>query len=398
MPTDHPLVSVITPVYRSEDILARAVGSLLAQDYRNWEAILVDDGSPESSWRVVQAYSWIDPRIRPLRQVHGGACTARNTGIAESAGKYVLFLDADDWMETDALSSMVEACEENGWLAAHGGLRYVTPEGYPTQWNGGYFGEGELFDAIAGSNVLSVPSAALVRRSVFEEIGTFDPTLVHCGDWDLWARLARLDGPIGSVGKNVTNYRMRPGSLSRSPRTLLRDAITTLGRIHAPDPRVRRPRPWCADGADRSQLQPRVCYFAVYAAGLAVCGGGYETAELVLDAVHEWCELSPRRAGEFLFYAMCFAHCCGPEGVSQFWPNVVEPLHRLLAELERRTDSPGAAGEMLQAMDACCEVSLESLPLPLPDPPDAAAAEEPFPAAYDTLAHFALQSLARKGA
>src|SRR5689334_11270270 len=58
-----PRVSVIIPVFRSEQVLARALGSLLAQDEKQWEAVVVDDGSPESSWRVTQAYAWIDPRI-----------------------------------------------------------------------------------------------------------------------------------------------------------------------------------------------------------------------------------------------------------------------------------------------------------------------------------------------
>src|ERR1700677_1527065 len=107
----QPLISVITPVYRSEEILARAVGSLLAQDFRDWEAVIVDDGSPDTSWRVVQAYSWIDPRIRTIRQGHSGACITRNHGIDEARGEYLLFLDADDWMESDALSALYGACD-----------------------------------------------------------------------------------------------------------------------------------------------------------------------------------------------------------------------------------------------------------------------------------------------
>jgi len=397
MDMQQPLISVITPVYRSEEILARAVGSLLAQDFRDWEAVIVDDGSPDSSWRVVQAYSWIDPRIRTIRQVHAGACIARNTGIAEARGDYLLFLDADDWMESDALSALHGACEKNGWIAAHGLLRYVTPEGHPTSWEGGYRDDADLFDAISRSNVISVPSAALLRRSVLNEIGTFDPSLVHCGDWDLWGRLARLDGAIGRIDQIVTNYRMRPGSLSRSPRTLLRDAITTLRRIHAPDSRVLRPRARHAQGADIAELASRICYFAVYAAGLAVSGGRYEPAEAVLDLVPRWTELNPQRAAEFVFYAVCFAHCCGPAGVSQFWPDIVEPLHHLLAEMERRSRTPGLAGQMIEAIDNCGEEQLSSLPGRTPDPSTIAPpGVEIFSAAYENFAHNALRSLAQQ--
>ncbi|HSU69398.1 MAG TPA: glycosyltransferase [Tepidisphaeraceae bacterium] len=397
MADETPLVSVVTPVYKSEDILARAVGGLLAQDLREWEALFIDDGSPESCWRVVQAYSWIDPRIRTRRQAHAGACVARNRGIAESRGKYLVFLDADDWMEPDALRTMAAACETNGWAAAYGRLRYVTPEGNPTQWQGGFTQGVDLFEAISGSNVLSVPSSVIVRRDVFDQIGAFDPTLVHCGDWDLWARLARLDAPIGFVDQIITNYRMRPGSLSRSPRTLLRDAITTLRRIHLPDTRVSRPRPECAEGADRNRLLSRICHFTVYAAALAICNGGMKAAEPVLDVVNEWAGLSAQRAGEFVFYALCFAHCCGPEGVAGFWTDVVEPLHQLLPELERRTATPGLAGQMFDAMETCCDISLASLPLPLPSPEPLApkrVARNVMLSSGDTLAHSALRLLA----
>ena len=401
METAYPIVSIITPVYRSEDIVARAVGSLLAQDRRDWEAILVDDGSPEHSWRVVQAYGWIDPRVRAIRQVHAGACMARNTGVAEARGEYLLFLDADDWLEPDALTRLVTACESNGWAAAHGPLRYVTPEGYLTAWEGGFFGMGELFEAICCSNALSVPSSVLLRRSIFAEIGEFDPTLVHCGDWDLWARLARLDSSIGRVEGTITNYRMRPGSLSRSPRTLLRDAMTVLGRTHAPDARVLRPRPQFARGADADQLSSRICHFACYSAGLAICGRDrFEAAKVVLDLVPRWTPLSPRRAAEFVFYAMCFAHCCGPEGVADFWPNVVDPLHLLLDELERRSGTPRLAERMLAEMNAFSPIDVATLPLPLPEPlePVARRVPDPLPPECNTLPHTLLSSLAGYGA
>ena len=397
MTNDRPTISVIIPVYRSEEILARAIGSLLGQDLREWEALLVDDGSPENSWRIVQAYAWIDPRIRPMRQLHGGACAARNTGIAQSRGEYLLFLDADDWLEPNALSTFVNACEKENWAAAHGALQYVTPEGYPTRWAGGFAGNIDLFDAIACSNVLSVPSSTVLRRSVLEQIGLFDSSLAHCGDWDLWARLARHDSAIGHIDQTVTSYRMRPGSLSRSPRTLLRDAITTLKRIHAADARVRNPRSKFARGADKSMLGSRISHFAVYAAGLALSDGGYEAAGAVLDMIPDWTVLSPDHAAEFLFYSLCFANCCGPESASSFWPKVHEGVQRLLVELERRTQCRGLAGEMSNALDSCGEDRLSMVPLPLPELElPAGETDHPFKQAYDTLAHEMLRSLARQ--
>jgi hypothetical protein len=175
----------------------------------------------------------------------------------------------------------------------------------------------------------------------------------------------------------------------------LRDAITTLRRIHAPDARVLRPKARYANGADPAELASRICYFAIYAAGLAVSGGRYEPAEAVLELVPRWTELDPDRAAEFVFYAVCFAHCCGPQGISRFWPDIVEPLHHLLAEIERRSRTRGLAGKMIETMDNYSEERLSTLPHRAAEPEKTTPPSvEIFSAAYETLAHNALRSLA----
>jgi glycosyltransferase involved in cell wall biosynthesis len=338
-----PVVSVIIPAYRSEQVLARALGSLLAQGFRDWEAVIVEDGGPEASWEIIRAYSWLDPRIRAIRQPHGGVCAARNTGIADARGQYLLFLDADDWLEPDVLAVMVQACERDRWAAAHGRLRYVTSDGAPTSWTGGCPQDESLFEALSSSNVLSVPSCVLLRRKLVNEIGGFDAGLVHCGDWDFWARLARHADSVGGIGELVTNYRMSAGSLSRKPMTLLRDADTVLRRIHAPDPRVKRQTPRLARGAEPMHLNSRIANFSVYAAGLAAASGRYASVSDILDTVPHWPSLSPRRTAEFIFSALCFAHCRGPEDFQIFWPGCRHSVGKLLTDLEQRNGTPDLA-------------------------------------------------------
>ena len=393
-----PLISAVIPVFRSEDILARAIGSLLAQDVRDWEAIIVDDGSPESSWRIIQAYAWIDPRILVIRRNHEGVCATRNAGVAEAQGEYLLFLDADDWLELDAMSRLASSCESERCVAVHGRFRYTLPDGSPTEWTGGHSLATPPFEALSRSNVLSVPSSVLVRKSVLNEIGSFDQSLAHCGDWDLWGRLARHDGAIGHVDQIVTQYRMRPGSLSRSPRTLLRDAITVLRRIHLPDPRVRRPGARFAAGAGAEQLGRNIAHFAVYAAGLAVASGQPALVDAVLDLVPRWTALSPTAVGEFVFYALCFAHCRGPERAAEFWPGVASAVKHLLLELERCSHTVGLADEATQAIDCCGGGALSELA----SAPESVAGVD-FPSmtglahGHDTLSHDMLRVLAQRG-
>ena len=393
-----PLISAVIPVFRSEDILARAIGSLLAQDVREWEAIIVDDGSPESSWRIIQAYAWIDPRVRVIRRNHEGVCATRNAGIAEAQGEYLLFLDADDWLEPDAMSRLASSCEAGGCVAAHGRFRYTLPDGSPTEWTGGHSAAAPLFEALSRSNVLSVPSSVLVCKSALSEIGGFDPGLAHCGDWDLWGRLARHDGAIAHVDQIVSQYRMRPGSLSRSPRTLLRDAITVLRRIHLPDERVRRPDARFAAGAGAEQLSSNIAHFAVYAAGLAVASGQPGLVDAVLELVPRWTPLSPTTVGEFVFYSLCFAHCRGPERAAEFWPGIASAVRHLLLELEECSHTTALADEAAIVIDSCGGGALSDLA----SASEAAAGIDfptitGLPRGHDTLSHDMLRVLAQRG-
>lgn len=391
-----PRVSVVIPVFKSEQVLARALGSLLAQDEKRWEAVVVDDGSPESSWRVTQAYAWIDPRIRTVRQAHGGVCAARNTGVGHARGEYLLFLDSDDWLEPRALAHLIWASDQNGWRVTYGNFRYATPDGAATEWSGGHDSRLPLFEALCGSNVLSVPASVMIRKSVLDEVGGFDTSLAHCGDWDLWGRAARQGQAIGHVPHCVAGYRMSPGSLSRNPRTLLRDAIVVLRRLHGNDPRVRPCGGADEGGADRELLAGRIAHFAVHAAGLAAAVANDAGADAVLDLVPRWTPLSARRAGDFLFYAICFANCCGPESLPTFWPAAQEGVRHLLASLERRTGQAEFADEVLGVIDLLSDNRISALGAPATENRRGSA---PFPAPRtDTVAYETLRLLASRGA
>lgn len=106
------LVSVIMPVYKVEEYLPRAVESVLHQTLKDMELILVDDGSPDRSGAICDAFAQKDSRVRVLHQKNMGAPAARNAAIEISRGKYRFFCDADDWMEEDMLEKMVALAEE----------------------------------------------------------------------------------------------------------------------------------------------------------------------------------------------------------------------------------------------------------------------------------------------
>ena len=108
------VVSVIIPVYNVENYLKECLDSVLAQTYTSFEVIMVDDGSTDSSGTICDEYEKKDKRFHAVHRENGGLSAARNTGLEEAKGKYVYFLDSDDWILKEALDSLVNRAEETG--------------------------------------------------------------------------------------------------------------------------------------------------------------------------------------------------------------------------------------------------------------------------------------------
>ena len=107
------LVSVIVPVYNMELYLDRSIQSILDQSYRNFEVLLVDDGSTDNSGIICDNYAASDSRVRVIHKDNGGVSSARNVGIKEMRGDFFLFLDADDLLERHALHICVDEASLN---------------------------------------------------------------------------------------------------------------------------------------------------------------------------------------------------------------------------------------------------------------------------------------------
>ena len=106
-------VSVIMPVYKVEEYVGRAIESILAQTFADWELWAVDDGSPDRSGRICDRYAGTDGRIHVIHKENGGAPSARNEAMKHAGGKYYYFMDADDWAEPEMLADMVALAEAN---------------------------------------------------------------------------------------------------------------------------------------------------------------------------------------------------------------------------------------------------------------------------------------------
>lgn len=109
----QPLITVIVPCYNVEIFLPKCVESIIGQSYKNLEIILVDDGSPDKCGQICDDYASMDSRIRVIHKKNGGLSEARNVGIDNANGDYLIFVDSDDWLHANALEKMLNSSVEN---------------------------------------------------------------------------------------------------------------------------------------------------------------------------------------------------------------------------------------------------------------------------------------------
>ena len=105
-------ISVIVPVYNSENYIIRCIDSIISQSYKNWELILIDDGSTDSSYQLIINKSLEDERIKVIHQENSGPGIARNTGIDAATGDYIVFVDSDDFIDTNYLRKLAKRNED----------------------------------------------------------------------------------------------------------------------------------------------------------------------------------------------------------------------------------------------------------------------------------------------
>ena len=113
-------ISIIVPVYNAEKFIANCIESVLHQDYDKWELILISDGSTDESYNICEEYAKKDTRIKAINKINEGVSATRNSGIALSTGKYITFVDADDFIAENYLSLMLEKKNDDIGLVAYG--------------------------------------------------------------------------------------------------------------------------------------------------------------------------------------------------------------------------------------------------------------------------------------
>jgi hypothetical protein len=218
-------VTVVIPCFRQAHFLGEAIESVLAQTHPRIELIVVDDGSPDDVEAVAGRY----PGVGYLRQENGGLAAARNAGLAEGSGEFVLFLDADDRLLPEAVATglrELRAAPEAEMAA--GTWRLIGEEGEPIPAAAPEV-PAEAYPALLESCFISTPAAVLYRRRLFERIGGFDPSVSASADYDVYLKTAARF-PVRLHGEVVAEYRRHGANMTRDPALIMSAEIAVLER------------------------------------------------------------------------------------------------------------------------------------------------------------------------
>jgi len=232
----RPAVSVIIPAYNAAGFISETLQSVFAQTYRDFEIIVVNDGSPDTAALEAVLRPFAD-RLVYLPQENRGVSAARNTGIRAARGRYVAFLDSDDLWEPEFLAAQM------GMLERDPSLDLVYADGLifgDTRESGRTFMElfpsqGEVsFESLLLRRCTPLTSTVVVRREAVLEVGAFDESIRTSEDHDLWLRLAVAGKHLSYQRQVLTRYRRRQGSMTADPVWLaqnnLQVLVKTLGR------------------------------------------------------------------------------------------------------------------------------------------------------------------------
>jgi glycosyltransferase involved in cell wall biosynthesis len=221
-----PKVSVVIPTYNRGNEITETIESVLAQTYKDFEIIVVNDGSTDNSAEVLTALQNAG-KIRYVSQENAGPSKARNRGLAEVKGEYVAFLDDDDLWPPDKLQWQVEAMEFEPKLVAVYGkfeimgkehIRWIDYDNAPG---------GMIREEFCKGNYVGSPGVAMIRTASVKSISGFDVALAGAADWDLWIRLSDL-GPSRFVNRVALRYRLHGNNMSSHQWPMYKDSMLVV--------------------------------------------------------------------------------------------------------------------------------------------------------------------------
>lgn len=222
----NPLISVVIPSYNHVDYIGKAIQSVIDQTYTNWEIIIVDNHSDDSTDDVVNSFN--EPRLRLLKIHNNGIIAAsRNMGIDVAKGEWIAFLDSDDWWERNKLQVCLDNAEKNTALIYHD-LRIINPDGNNVESRktilrnrnirkGRHLKKPVLMDLLVNGNPIA-NSSVVTKKSFLKKICGLNESreMVAAEDYNAWMKIADLTDAFVYIPKALGFYLMHDKGVSQS--------------------------------------------------------------------------------------------------------------------------------------------------------------------------------------
>lgn len=197
------LVSIIIPSYNQGEYLSEALDSILVQTYKNWECIIIDDGSIDNTKLIANIYCSKDSRIHYIFQENQGVVVARNNAIAQSHGEYILPLDADDKIDKSYIEKGVSVLD----TSLNIGILYSKAKKFGTQ-SGEFFLPPFSREKMIIMNC--IPNSAIFRRDDFDRVGGYHMNMREgYEDWDLWLSIIELGRQVYMIPDFMCYFRFK---------------------------------------------------------------------------------------------------------------------------------------------------------------------------------------------
>lgn len=206
--------SIIVTVYNIEKLLRYCIDSILEQTFTDFELLLIDDGSNDSSGRICDEYAKRDIRVRVFHKENGGVSSARNWGLEHANGEWIMYIDGDDWIEPHMLEELLQIAETTSAEVVFGNFAFVFPSHSKTycisNWDN---------DKIASLNhyinsVWTCIWGSIAKRSLYEKHQLFSPQgITYCEDFHLIVRLCYFAQKIANVNLPLYHYRQQEKSV-----------------------------------------------------------------------------------------------------------------------------------------------------------------------------------------
>ena len=206
------LISIITPMYNSNDFVGNTINSVLAQTYQNWELIIIDDASNDGSVKIAESFAVKDERIKLIKlDANKGPAAARNKGIKEASGRYIAFLDSDDLWYEEKLNKQLNFMKQNHYAFTYTGFEKINETGKVIGAIIPYKKEVCYYDLLKSNHI-----GCLTAMIDLEILGhkMYMPNIKKRQDHGLWLDVLKIIDNAYCLHEILGQYRIRKGSIS----------------------------------------------------------------------------------------------------------------------------------------------------------------------------------------